>query len=173
MCGGSAGTADRVRAGAIKRCTEAHMCQAVHGAVCRRGRAAYRAPRGPAGVAAAVYSSSGQSPPRTGSCYRDRPAPCFGSRLTQSCTMTTPFTDFAPPAPRVLTIGALEAAINRARAAQPATGAEAVLSREVSVLAKLYGRMIWDREAERPWETLTDTERVALQLWAAPVGRQA
>jgi hypothetical protein len=87
--------------------------------------------------------------------------------------MTTPFTDFAPPAPRVLTIGALEAAINRARAAQPATGAEAVLSREVSVLAKLYGRMIWDREAQRPWETLTDTERVALQLWAAPVGRQA
>ena len=130
------------------------------------------APR-PPGVCAAVYSTSGQSPSRTRPCYRDRPAPCFGSRLTQSCTMTTPFTDFAPPAPRVLTIGALEAAINRARAAQPATGAEAVLSREVSVLAKLYGRMIWDREAERPWETLTDTERVAFQLWAAPVGRQA
>lgn len=87
--------------------------------------------------------------------------------------MTTLLTDPASPLPRVLTINALEAAINRARAAQPATGAEAVLSREVSVLAKLYGRMIWDRELERPWETLTDTEQVALQLWAAPVGRQA
>lgn len=87
--------------------------------------------------------------------------------------MTAQNSDPASPALRVVTIGELEAAINRARAAQPAVGAEAVLSREVSVMAKLYGRMIWERQPDLSWDALTDAERVALQLWAAPLVRQA
>ncbi|MEI7446932.1 MAG: DUF3717 domain-containing protein, partial [Burkholderiales bacterium] len=44
-----------------------------------------------------------------------------------------------------VTVAELEAAINRARAAQPASGAEASLTLEVSTLASLYGRLIWER----------------------------
>ena len=73
------------------------------------------------------------------------------------------------PAPsRRITIGELEAAINRARAAQPASGPEAALTLEVATLAALYGRMIWARENALDSDALSDAERVALRLWLPP-----
>ena len=44
-----------------------------------------------------------------------------------------------------IAISQVEGAINRARARQPPSGAESALSLEVSTLAALYGRMIFER----------------------------
>lgn len=68
----------------------------------------------------------------------------------------------------LVTVAELEAAINRARAAQPASGSEASLTLEVSTLASLYGRLIWERRDAVALDTLTDAERVALRLWRPP-----
>lgn len=65
-------------------------------------------------------------------------------------------------------IGLLEAAINRARLARPAQGVEAVLAREVSVMASLYGRLIWERRSAVSWEELTEAERDAVRQWLSP-----
>ncbi len=65
-------------------------------------------------------------------------------------------------------IGDLEAAINRARAAQPAAGPESTLTLEVATLAALYGRLIWERRDAVDAGSLTDAERVALRLWLPP-----
>ncbi|MFN5509713.1 MAG: DUF3717 domain-containing protein [Burkholderiales bacterium] len=62
----------------------------------------------------------------------------------------------------------LEAAINRARSAQPASGPESALTREVSLLAGLYGRMIWERRDGIDFDTLSTAEQLALQSWMAP-----
>jgi hypothetical protein len=62
-------------------------------------------------------------------------------------------------------IAQVEAAINRARAAHPATGIEAALSLEVSALAGLYGRMIYERRDRVELASLSAAERVALELW--------
>jgi hypothetical protein len=70
-----------------------------------------------------------------------------------------------------LSIGELEAAINRARAAQPASGPESSLTREVATLGALYGRLIWAHLEGVDIETLTDAERVALQLWLPRPGK--
>ena len=67
-----------------------------------------------------------------------------------------------------LTIGDLEAAINRARAAQPASGPESALTLEVATLGALYGRLIWERRDGIDMATLSDAERVALRLWLPP-----
>jgi hypothetical protein len=64
-----------------------------------------------------------------------------------------------------LPIGDLEAAINRARAAQPASGPESTLTLEVATLGGLYGRLIWEHRDGVEIGSLTDGERVALQLW--------
>jgi hypothetical protein len=64
-----------------------------------------------------------------------------------------------------LSIGELEAAINRARAAQPASGPESSLTLEVATLGALYGRLIWEHRDGVDIGGLTDAERVALQLW--------
>lgn len=64
-----------------------------------------------------------------------------------------------------LAIGDLEAAINRARAAQPASGPESALTLEVATLGALYGRLIWERRDSVDVSTLSDAERVALRLW--------
>lgn len=66
-----------------------------------------------------------------------------------------------------LTLTELEAAINRARGAQPATGAESALTLEVATLAALYGRMIWARVDAVPWSALNEAEQMALRLWQA------
>ncbi len=67
-------------------------------------------------------------------------------------------------------IGEIEAAINRARAAQPAAGPESVLTLEVATLAALYGRLIWERRDAVDVSALTDAERVALRLWLPAPG---
>jgi len=59
----------------------------------------------------------------------------------------------------------LEQAINRARQASPAQGAEAALGREVAVLGNLYGRLIWRREAGFRLSDLDDEESEAYQRW--------
>jgi len=64
-----------------------------------------------------------------------------------------------------LAIGDLEAAINRARAAQPASGPESALTLEVATLGALYGRLIWERRDGFDVSELSDAERVALRLW--------
>lgn len=69
---------------------------------------------------------------------------------------------------RPVTIAELEAAINRARAAQPASGPEAALTLEVAALGALYGRLIWEQRTEIAAEALSDGERVALRLWLPP-----
>ncbi len=69
-----------------------------------------------------------------------------------------------------ISIGDLESAINRARAAQPARGAEGSLTREVATLGGLYGRLIWERAEGIDVASLSDAQRVALELWL-PAGR--
>jgi hypothetical protein len=70
--------------------------------------------------------------------------------------------------PATVFITDLEAAINRARSAQPASGPESALTREVSLLAGLYGRMIWERRDGIDFDTLSTAEQLALQSWMAP-----
>ncbi len=70
-----------------------------------------------------------------------------------------------------VSIGELEAAINRARAAQPAAGPESSLTLEVATLAALYGRLIWERRDVVEVDALSDAERVALRLWLPPATR--
>lgn len=65
-------------------------------------------------------------------------------------------------------IAVLEAAINRARAAQPARGAEGTLSDDVATLASLYGESIYLRRSLLRWQDLSDDQRAALQRWAVP-----
>lgn len=67
----------------------------------------------------------------------------------------------------ILTLNALETAINRARAAQPASGPESSLGRDVAVLAGLYGRMIWHRTERLALHEISDSERVVLSRWGA------
>lgn len=69
-----------------------------------------------------------------------------------------------------ISIAELEAAINRARAAQPAAGPESTLTLEVAALAALYGRLIWERCDGVDVATLSDAERVALRLWLPDPG---
>jgi hypothetical protein len=64
-----------------------------------------------------------------------------------------------------LSIGDLETAINRARAAQPASGPESSLTLEVATLGALYGRLIWEHRDGVELASLSDAERIALQLW--------
>jgi hypothetical protein len=64
-----------------------------------------------------------------------------------------------------IAIAQVEAAINRARAAHPASGVEAALSLEVAALATLYGRMIFEHLDRVEIESLGAAERVALELW--------
>jgi hypothetical protein len=69
-----------------------------------------------------------------------------------------------------LPIGDLEAAINRARAAQPASGPESALTLEVATLGALYGRLIWEHRDGIETGRLSAAERVALQLWLSRPG---
>ncbi len=64
-----------------------------------------------------------------------------------------------------LSIGQLERAINRARAIEPAQGTESALSRDVAVLAGLYGRMIYLRMDQIAWNALEEREHAVLVRW--------
>lgn len=64
-----------------------------------------------------------------------------------------------------LPLSRLESAINRARQAQPAQGFEAALADDVSVLGRVYGRLIWRRAAGFRRSELNDDERAALDRW--------
>ena len=59
----------------------------------------------------------------------------------------------------------LERAINRARQAAPAQGAEAALGRDVAVLGNLYGRLIWRRETGFRLSGIEEDEREAYRRW--------
>lgn len=65
-----------------------------------------------------------------------------------------------------MTIGQIEAAINRARRAQPAVGHEASLSADVALLANIYGLMIYRRQDEQLLAELDPGHRDALLRWA-------
>ncbi len=62
-------------------------------------------------------------------------------------------------------IGQLETAINRARANAPAQGAEAALSRDVSLLAGIYGRLIYLRHDRFDADSLEPEASQALRRW--------
>ena len=64
-----------------------------------------------------------------------------------------------------ISISDLEQSINRARAAQPASGSESALSAEVSVLADLYGRLIFRGQASLDPDLLSATQKAALLRW--------
>lgn len=64
-----------------------------------------------------------------------------------------------------ITIAQLERAINRARAVEPSQGTEAALSRDVGVLAGVYGRMIYFRAEALDWNALEERERAVLVRW--------
>lgn len=66
---------------------------------------------------------------------------------------------------RPIAIGEIEAAINRARGAEPALGIEARLSPDVAVLGALYGRLIWARARSIDPAQLVPREREALERW--------
>jgi hypothetical protein len=73
--------------------------------------------------------------------------------------------------PRRVTIGDLEAAINRARSIQPASGPESSLTLEMATLAALYGRLIWEKAEAIEVDRLSEAERIALRLWLPPGGQ--
>ena len=83
---------------------------------------------------------------------------------------------FRPPlcygcdAMTTVAIAQVEAAINRARAAHPASGVESALTLEVATLAALYGRMIYDRLDHVELASLRVAEKVALELWLPDSG---
>jgi hypothetical protein len=81
-----------------------------------------------------------------------------------------PFVRGHPVSAGRITIAALETAINRARAAQPASGPESALTLEVATLGALYGRLIWEQRDGIDTDALTDAERVALRLWLPSAG---
>jgi hypothetical protein len=64
-----------------------------------------------------------------------------------------------------LTIAELETLINRARSAVPSVGSEQSLSSDVSLLAALYGRMIFRGVSTVPLAHLSERQRLALGRW--------
>ncbi len=65
-----------------------------------------------------------------------------------------------------LYIGQVEAAINRARQLLPASGHEATLSRDVALLADVYGSMIYARQDVLKLNELDPAHRDALVRWS-------
>jgi hypothetical protein len=64
-------------------------------------------------------------------------------------------------------IAVLEGAINRARSAEPASGAESALSRDVALLAAVYGRLIYEGADVLDLDRLSPEEQLALLRWSA------
>ena len=65
-----------------------------------------------------------------------------------------------------LHIGQVEAAINRARRLSPASGHEATLSKDVALLADVYGSMIYARQDELRLGELDLAHREVLVRWS-------
>jgi Protein of unknown function (DUF3717) len=69
-----------------------------------------------------------------------------------------------------LALADLETAINKARQAlehsSPKVGDEDPIQVDLSVLAGLYGKMIYYQQISIPMELLSDTEQIALLTWA-------
>lgn len=65
-----------------------------------------------------------------------------------------------------LHIGQVEAAINRARRLLPASGHEATLSKDVALLADVYGSMIYTRQDELRLGELDLAHREVLVRWS-------
>jgi Protein of unknown function (DUF3717) len=59
-------------------------------------------------------------------------------------------------------VAELEALINSVRSIHPATGSEVALSREVALLAGIYGRLIYLQLSDTQQLTLTQAEQDAL-----------
>jgi Protein of unknown function (DUF3717) len=64
-----------------------------------------------------------------------------------------------------ISLSDLEVAINRARAAMPAQGADHELASDVAVLANLYGKMIYYKQVVVPMQLLSDSEQIVLLNW--------
>jgi hypothetical protein len=60
----------------------------------------------------------------------------------------------------------LERAINRARQAEPAQGHEAALAKDVALLGRVYGRLIWRRAATLQLAEFDEDERAAWDRWS-------
>ena len=74
---------------------------------------------------------------------------------------------------QTITIHELETAINRARAAQPATGSHASLSADVALLADVYGGMIYGRRDSVAMEELSLAQREVIGRWMDSTGGDA
>ncbi|MEZ5657890.1 MAG: DUF3717 domain-containing protein [Burkholderiaceae bacterium] len=72
----------------------------------------------------------------------------------------------APPVTPIR-IHELEAAINRARGHEPASGAEARLSDDVSRLGAIYGELIFRRHTVFDADSLPAQDREAVLRWLA------
>jgi len=64
-----------------------------------------------------------------------------------------------------VTITDLELAINRARQGEPAAGTEAALSADVSLLADLYGELIFRGHRAFKADSVSQAHQAALQRW--------
>jgi Protein of unknown function (DUF3717) len=64
-----------------------------------------------------------------------------------------------------ISLSDLEVAINRARAALPSQGTDHQLASDVSVLANLYGKMIYYKQVVVPMQLLSDAEQIVLLNW--------
>lgn len=65
----------------------------------------------------------------------------------------------------IVSITELELAINRARQGEPAAGKEAALSNDVSLLADLYGELIFRGHRAFKADTVSEAHQEALQRW--------
>ena len=72
----------------------------------------------------------------------------------------------------MISLQQLELAINRARVAHPASGRDARLHEDVSVLGDLYGRMIYGRLKSLALASLSPREHAAWIRWSSPGERQ-
>lgn len=66
---------------------------------------------------------------------------------------------------RPVSIGELETAINAARASEPAQGKECTLSREVALLAEIYGILIFRHHQNFDGDGLDEPVRTVLRRW--------
>ena len=73
----------------------------------------------------------------------------------------------------VVTINDLEQAINRARQSAPASGAESALSRDVSLLADLYGELIFRNHKAFQANSVDDKHQAALSRWLPDTSARA
>ena len=65
----------------------------------------------------------------------------------------------------IVSITDLELAINRARQGEPAAGRDAALSSDVSLLADLYGELIFRGHRAFKADTVSTAHQEALQRW--------